>query len=107
VGRVVDPAGEHEVIERTTPAFQPRQEAGASGFEELELHRPLGLSLDDDGPRTDVAAADKLANSQLDDVAAAQLAVDGKVEHGAVAYPPLLVADSGDDERAFRAMVSA
>jgi hypothetical protein len=93
---VVDPAREHEVIERATPALQPRQEAGASGFEQFELHGPPRLLLDDDGTGADLAATDEFAGPQLDDVTAAQLTVDRKVEEGAVADPMLLIEPEPD-----------
>ncbi|MDN3593090.1 hypothetical protein [Methylobacterium adhaesivum] len=54
-------------------------------------------------------AADKLTDPQFDDVTTAQLAVDGEVEHGPVAYTPLSVEPETDSpnllwfERAFGA----
>ena len=44
----IDPARKSELVNRSAAAFEPGQNAAASGFEELELHRPTCLLLDDD-----------------------------------------------------------
>jgi hypothetical protein len=54
-------------------------------YEQLELDRPARLLLCDRSSRPHPAAADKLTDPDLHDVAAAQLAVDGEVEERAVA----------------------
>ena len=80
-----------EVVERAASTFQPSKDAGPGRFEQLELDRPPGFALNDDRTRANTTAADEVADPDLDDVAAAQLAVDREVEHGAVADPTLLV----------------
>lgn len=62
-----------------------------SSLSQLELDRPACLLLYDCRPRSNPAAADDLADLHFDDIAATQLAVDGKVEHGPVAQPPFSV----------------
>jgi len=54
---------------------------------QLELHRLLGLVLEDDGAVRDGAAVRDIADAQRDQVAAAQLAVDGEVEECEVTEP--------------------
>lgn len=78
--RVVGATREGIVVNRAAPVLQPRLEAGPSCFEQLELDRPAGLLLRDCGSRSHPAAADELTNPNFYDVAATQLAVDGKVE---------------------------
>ena len=51
---------------------------------QFKLHRPLGLSLHDHRPGQDLVAVRDVANAQIDEIAAAQLAVDREVEHGQV-----------------------
>ena len=93
---VVDPAREHMVGHRTSSALQPRAQAALGVVEQLELHRPLRLLLDHDGAGTDAAAQHDVADLDLDDVAASQLAVDREVEHGAVAHALLAVEPEPD-----------
>jgi len=52
---------------------------------QLELHRLLGLVLQDDGAMGNGAAVGDVTDATADHVAAAQLAVDGEVEEGEVA----------------------
>ena len=79
------------VVDCASPVLQPRLYAGSSSLKQLELDRPAGLLLDNRGPRPDPTTAEKLANPDFDDVAAAQLAVDGKVEQSSVAKPSFSV----------------
>jgi hypothetical protein len=90
--RAVVPARESIVVERAATMLKPRLDAGSRRLKQFELHGPAGLLLHHRRPRPDPAAADEIANTDFDDVAAAQLAVDGKVEqgpcHAAVAHGP-------------------
>ncbi|EMD82377.1 hypothetical protein C725_2098 [Pacificimonas flava] len=44
------------------------------------MHGTIGLLLDDDGSIANISACDDIADLDLDQVTAAQLAVDGEVE---------------------------
>jgi hypothetical protein len=46
----------------------------------LELHRSLGLLLHDDCACRDLTALDDIMDTQRDEIAAAQLAIDGEIE---------------------------
>jgi hypothetical protein len=46
--RAIDPARKGEIVNSSTSAFEPRQDAAAGGTEELELNRPTCLLLDYD-----------------------------------------------------------
>lgn len=83
--------GAYKLVKRAVSAFQPSHDAGARVFQQLESHGPPGLALSDDGARADAPAADEVADSESDNIAAAQLAVEGEVDHGVVAYAPLVV----------------
>src|SRR5437867_9336869 len=49
-------------------------------FGDLKLHRPLGLPLHDNRAGCHMTALDHVADAKPDQIAAAQLAVDGEVE---------------------------
>jgi hypothetical protein len=94
--RAVVPARESIVVERAATMLKPRLDAGSRRLKQFELHGPAGLLLHHRRPRPDPAAADEIANTDFDDVAAAQLAVDGKVEQGPVTQPSLTVQPEAD-----------
>ena len=100
--RVVGAAREGIVLKRAASVFQPGLKTGASRFEQLELDRPARLLLRDSGSRPHPAAADKLTDSDLHDVAAAQLAVDGEVEERAVAEVSFPVEPESDGPNLLR-----
>ena len=66
---MIDPAWKDEVVERAAAAFEPCQNTGASGFEELELNGSAGLLLNDDRASTNPATADEIADLDFNDVA--------------------------------------
>ncbi len=49
-------------------------------FRDLELHRPVSLALDDRDAVADPVSDNEFGNLQTDEITAAQLAVDRKVE---------------------------
>jgi hypothetical protein len=49
---------------------------------DLELNRPLGLVLHDNGARRHLVAVADVPDPEADQVAAAQLAVDPEIEEG-------------------------
>ena len=81
---VIDPAREREVVERPASALQISEKAASGILEKFELHRSAGLLLDDHCTGPDPASADQIADPNLDKIAAAQLAVDGKIEERTV-----------------------
>src|SRR5665213_3581031 len=88
---MVGPARENVVIERAPAALQPSQDAGSRRFKQLELYGPACLLLHHDRTHSDLAAADEVADANLDYVAASQLAIDGKVEERPVTEPSFTV----------------
>lgn len=75
VSSMIETAREYEVVQSTSTSFKPCEHAGACRLKQLELHRPTGLLLNDDHAGAHLAAADQTADTNLDEVAAAQLAI--------------------------------
>jgi len=110
---MIDPTWKDEVVERAAAAFEPCQNAAASGFKELELNRSPGLLLNDDRAGTNPATADEIADLDFNDVASSELTIDCEIEHRAVSKPPLSIQPEPDGpdllwlQRAFAAKLPA
>lgn len=76
----IDPAGKDVVIRRAAPPLEPSQQAGASVRKQLELNRPTCFPLHHDCARSDLPAADCVADLHLHQVAAPEFAVDRQVK---------------------------
>jgi hypothetical protein len=68
------------VVDRTSAVLQPCQDAGPRGLYEFELDGSSGLPLYDRHPDSLPAAANEIADPDLNHVTTAQLVVDGEVE---------------------------
>jgi hypothetical protein len=93
---VVRPVWKDEVVEGAAPALQPVEQACPRRFKQFELNRPASLLLDDDGALADTGATDELADTDSDQIAATQLAVDRQVEEGPVSTAMLLLQPKPD-----------
>jgi hypothetical protein len=60
------------------------------------LHRPIGLLLDDDRSVANILPGDNVANLDLHQIAAAELAVDGKIKERLVSQPALAIEMEAD-----------
>ena len=80
VERFMETAWEEVIFQTQTCLLDPSGHGLPRGLGDLELHRPRGLLLHDDGPRGDAVAVADVADLQPDEIASAQLAVDTKVE---------------------------
>lgn len=78
VGHVIVAAREDVVVQCTAASFQPRTYRFTSRIHKFELNRALGLLLYDDGAITDTSPRNQIADANFDDIAAAQLAIDGR-----------------------------
>lgn len=67
-------AREHKVVQRPASTLQPLKQARPRRFEQLELHGPASLLLDDDGSLPNATTAYQLADPDFDEITAAQLA---------------------------------
>ena len=75
------PAREDVVIGRAASVDEPGEPAVAGLLRQLELDRLLSFLLDDACAVTSGGVHDHLADLQPDQIVAAELAVDGQVEH--------------------------
>ncbi|BBD03565.1 hypothetical protein YGS_C3P0090 (plasmid) [Sphingobium sp. YG1] len=62
---MVNPTGKDIVIDRATPAIEPSQQAGPSVGEQFELNGSTCFLLHDDRTRSDLPAADDVADLHL------------------------------------------
>jgi hypothetical protein len=91
VGSMVGPAREGVIIQRATPKLEPSEEAGASIIHQLKLNRPAGLLLNDGGSGPNFPIANDVANPDLHQVAATQLAIDCEIEKRTIPDPSMLI----------------
>ena len=77
--------GEQVMLGLQIRLVDPRRDGGPGRLGQLELHRPLRLSLDDHGSGQDLIGVHHVPHPQAHQITAAQLAVDCQVEHGQVA----------------------
>jgi len=88
---MINPAGKNIVIDRAAPPLEPDQQAGPSVLEQFELNRATCFLLHHHCPRSDLPAADKVANLHLHQVAAPELAVDRQIEQRSISQPATLI----------------
>jgi len=89
--RVIDAARERIVLDRSTAPLKPCQEASTSIRHDLELNWSTGLLLNHHRPCSQLTAGDKVADFDLHQIAASQLAVDRKIEKCPVSKPMLSI----------------
>jgi hypothetical protein len=65
-------------------SLDPRCDCGSGRFCQLELHRPLRFSLNDYRPGQYPGAVRDIADAEIDEITAAQFAVDREVEQSKV-----------------------
>lgn len=73
---MVDAAWKDVVGQGAAAPVQPRKQASAGILQQLELHGLARFRLDDDGAGANLFTEHQVADLDLDDVAAAQLAID-------------------------------
>lgn len=91
-----DTAWKHEIIDGATPPQQPCCEARAGVRGNFKLHRSPGLPLNDHRAVADFSSGHEIADLQLNQIAASQLAIDRQVEQGAVSEPLLAIKEESD-----------
>jgi hypothetical protein len=79
------PAGEQPIVSLETFALNPSGNRSPRLFGDFELDGPSGLLLKDHHPPFDAARGKQIRDTQPDEIATAELAVQGKVEEGQVA----------------------
>jgi hypothetical protein len=78
--RLTNPAWKEEVVGPKVRHCNPAGQSGPCRLSDFELHRSRGFLLHDDRPRSDSFAVTDVSNSQLNEIAGAQLAVYAKIE---------------------------
>jgi hypothetical protein len=84
------------VVDGASTTLQPCQDTCPCRFEELELNGPACLLLNRGGSCADTASADEVTYVKLDQIATAQLTVDGEIEQCAVSEASLSVESEPD-----------
>lgn len=72
--------GEGIVIDCSSSALKPGKQTSSDSGRDIELHGPSSLLLDHRRTSSNVVADDECPDLQLYQIAAAELAVDGKIE---------------------------
>jgi hypothetical protein len=70
---MIDPAWKDIVVHRAAPPLEPSQQAGASVWKQLQLNWTACFLLHDDRTRSDLSAADEVANFHLHQVTTPEL----------------------------------
>ena len=73
---MIDPAGKNVVVYRAASSIEPGQQAGPSVWQQFELNGPTCFLLHDYRTRSNLPAADKVADFHLNQIAAPELAID-------------------------------
>lgn len=77
---MINPAWKHEVLESAASSLKPRKDTTAGWLEQLKLDRAPGFLLDDNCPRSDIAAGDEITDHDLHQVATSQLGIHREIE---------------------------
>jgi hypothetical protein len=93
---MINPTRKDKIVKGTAATFKPSEDASAGRIKQLELNGSAGLPLHHERARPDLATRDEITDLDLHYVAAPQLAIDRKIEHGAVAYPALTIEPESD-----------
>jgi hypothetical protein len=96
MSNVVVPAWENVIVERTAAALKPGEQGFSSRLNQLELYGPFCFLLHHDGAIANATGSYNVANTHLDDVTAAKLAVDGKVEQCTITEATVLIEPKTD-----------
>ncbi len=88
---VVDATGEGIVIDCSSPSLKPGKQTSSDLGRNFELHGSSSLLLDDHRPSSNILAGDECPDFQLYQIAAAELAVDGKIEKRPISHPSFTV----------------
>jgi hypothetical protein len=79
------PAGKQVLITAKLRLLQPDTDGGSRMFRQLNLHWPLRFPLNHHGSREYLGPMRNVAYPKADEIAAAKLAVDSRIEHGQIA----------------------
>lgn len=84
------------ILDRAPTSFEQNQKAGSHVAGDLELDRSPSLLLNDYRASPDLRSGDHIADSDLDQVTAAKLAVDRQIEQGTAPDASLAMKEEAD-----------
>jgi hypothetical protein len=93
---MVNATGKGIVIDCSSPSLKPAKQTSSDLSRNLELHGSSSLLLDDHRPSSNVVAVDECPDFQLYQIAAAELAVDRKIEKRPISHPSFTVEEEAD-----------
>lgn len=93
---VVDATGKDIVIDCSSPSLKPGKQTSSDLGRSFELHGSSSLLLDDHRPSSNIVARDECPDFQLYQIAAAEFAVDGKIEKRPISHPSFTVEEEAD-----------
>jgi len=76
MARIVNPAREYKILNSTPSKFQLCEQAFTGILGNLKLHGSPSLALSDSRARSDLWSAYQVANLQLNEITASELAID-------------------------------
>lgn len=88
---VVDATGKGIVIDSSSPSLQPGKQTSSDLGRNFELHGSSSLLLDDHRASSNFVASDECPDFKFDQIAAAELAVDGEIEKRSISHPSFTV----------------
>jgi hypothetical protein len=88
---MIEAARKGEVDDRAAAPLDPCEQTRACIVFQLELDGPACLLLHDHCASADAPPADKIADLDLHDIAAAQLAIDRQIEKRSITKAPMLI----------------
>src|SRR5262245_51940393 len=91
VRRAIDPARENIIVDASASPLKPSHQACTSVRHQFELDRTSCLLLDHDRPRSNLGTRDQSSDLDLHQIAAAQLAIDSKVQKCSVTRAPFSI----------------
>ena len=93
---VADATGKGIVIDCSSPSLKPGKQTSSDLRRDFELHGSSSFLLDDHRPSSNFVAGDKCPDFQFYQIAAAELAVDGKIEKCPISHPSFTVQEEAD-----------
>jgi hypothetical protein len=88
---VIDPTGKSVVIDCSSPSLKPSKQTSPDLGCNFELHRASSLLLDYHRTGSDFMASDEGSDFHFYQIAATELAVDGKIEQRSISHPSFSV----------------
>ncbi len=93
---VANATGKGIVIDCSSPSLKPGKQTSSDLRRDFELHGSSSFLLDDRRPSSNVVTSHETSDFQFYQIAAAELAVDGKIEKRPISHPSFTVQEEAD-----------